>query len=236
MNFFEFIAEEVRELLAELGFRTLEEAIGHAEVLDVDRGGRPLEGGRARPPPILHVPELPEGAALHQHRRPRTTASTGRSTRRSSSCATRRSSDGTPVTLELPIRNVNRTVGTMLGAELTRRYGGAGLPDDTIVVNFTGSAGQSFGAFVPRGITLRLEGDANDYVGKGLSGGRIIVRPPERLRRSSPRRTSSPATSSSTAPPAARCSSGASSASGSACATPAPSPSSRASATTAAST
>jgi glutamate synthase (NADPH/NADH) large chain len=84
----------------------------------------------------------------------------------------------TPVTLELPIRNVNRTVGTMLGSEVTRRYGGAGLPTDTITVNFTGSAGQSFGAFLPRGITLRLDGDANDYVGKGLSGGRIIIRPP----------------------------------------------------------
>ena len=81
--------------------------------------------------------------------------------------------------LELPIRNVNRTVGTMLGYEVTRRYGGEGLPDDTIQITFTGSAGQSFGAFLPRGITLRLHGDANDYVGKGLSGGRIVVRPPE---------------------------------------------------------
>ena len=79
--------------------------------------------------------------------------------------------------LELPVRNVNRTVGTMLGAEVTRRYGGAGLPDDTIDITLTGSAGQSFGAFLPRGITLRLYGDANDYVGKGLSGGRLVVRP-----------------------------------------------------------
>jgi glutamate synthase (NADPH/NADH) large chain len=87
--------------------------------------------------------------------------------------------DGTPVMVHSPIRNVHRTVGTMLGHELTKRHGGEGLPDDTIVVNLTGSAGQSFGAFVPRGITLRLEGDANDYTGKGLSGGRIVVRPPE---------------------------------------------------------
>jgi glutamate synthase (NADPH/NADH) large chain len=85
--------------------------------------------------------------------------------------------DGTPVKLELPVRNVNRTVGTMLGAELTRRHGGGGLPDGTIELTFTGSAGQSFGAFVPRGITMRLHGDANDYVGKGLSGGRLVVRP-----------------------------------------------------------
>jgi glutamate synthase (NADPH/NADH) large chain len=88
-------------------------------------------------------------------------------------------SAGTPVQFEIPIRNVNRTVGTMLGHEVTKRHRGAGLPDNTIDITFTGSAGQSFGAFVPRGVTLRLVGDANDYVGKGLSGGRIIVRPPE---------------------------------------------------------
>jgi glutamate synthase (ferredoxin) len=85
---------------------------------------------------------------------------------------------GEPVELDLPIRNVNRTVGTILGSELTRRHGGNGLADDTIKLHFTGSAGQSFGAFVPRGITLTLEGDSNDYVGKGLSGGKIIVYPP----------------------------------------------------------
>jgi glutamate synthase (NADPH/NADH) large chain len=85
--------------------------------------------------------------------------------------------EGLPVRLELPIRNVNRTVGTMLGYEVTRRWGGEGLPADTITVSFTGSAGQSFGAFVPRGITLRLAGDANDYLGKGLSGGRLVVAP-----------------------------------------------------------
>jgi glutamate synthase (NADPH/NADH) large chain len=86
-------------------------------------------------------------------------------------------SEGTPVRAELAVRNVNRTVGTMLGAELTRRHGGGGLPEGTIELTFTGSAGQSFGAFLPRGITLRLHGDANDYVGKGLSGGRVVVRP-----------------------------------------------------------
>jgi glutamate synthase (NADPH/NADH) large chain len=84
---------------------------------------------------------------------------------------------GAPVRFSRGIRNVNRTVGTMLGNAVTRKWGGAGLPDDTISIDFTGSAGQSFGAFVPKGITLRLEGDANDYVGKGLSGGRIVVRP-----------------------------------------------------------
>jgi glutamate synthase (NADPH/NADH) large chain len=85
--------------------------------------------------------------------------------------------DASPVRLELPIRNVNRTVGTMLGHEVTLRYGEEGLPEGTIDVTFTGSAGQSFGAFLPRGVTLRLIGDANDYVGKGLSGGRLVLRP-----------------------------------------------------------
>src|SRR5688500_9106590 len=86
---------------------------------------------------------------------------------------------GEPVRLELPIRNVNRTVGTIVGSELTRRYANTGLPDDTIDIQFTGSAGQSFGAFVPSGMTLRLEGDTNDDAGKGLSGGKIIVYPPK---------------------------------------------------------
>ena len=86
--------------------------------------------------------------------------------------------DGTPVSVTLPISNVDRTVGTLLGSEISRRYGAAGLPDDTISLTFTGSAGQSFGAFVPRGMTMRLYGDANDYFGKGLSGGRLVVRPP----------------------------------------------------------
>jgi glutamate synthase (NADPH/NADH) large chain len=85
--------------------------------------------------------------------------------------------EGRPVIIDLPVRNVNRTVGTLLGSKVTRKYGGAGLPDDTIDVRLRGSAGQSFGAFLPRGITLTLEGDANDYTGKGLSGGKIIVRP-----------------------------------------------------------
>ena len=85
--------------------------------------------------------------------------------------------DAQPVRAQVAIRNINRTVGTMLGHEVTKKFGGAGLPDDTVDITFTGSAGQSFGAFLPRGVTLRLEGDANDYVGKGLSGGRIVVRP-----------------------------------------------------------
>ncbi|RKN42358.1 glutamate synthase large subunit [Streptomyces hoynatensis] len=181
VNFFEFIAEEVRELLAALGFRTLEEAVGHAELLDV---GRAVDHWKAQGldlGPLLHVPELPEGAARH-----RTTAQDHGLAKALDNELIRLSADALaaetpeaaqPVRAQLAIRNINRTVGTMLGHAVTKKFGGQGLPDDTIDITFTGSAGQSFGAFLPRGITLRLEGDANDYVGKGLSGGRLIVRP-----------------------------------------------------------
>jgi len=175
VNFFEFIAEEVREHLAALGLRSLDEAVGRVDLLDAVAAVEHWKAAGLDLTPVLHEPE---GAAGPRH------------------CVTAQDhgldkaldntliqlaegalADGLPVHLELPIRNVNRTVGTMLGYEVTRRWGGEGLPPDTITVSFTGSAGQSFGAFVPRGITLRLEGDANDYLGKGLSGGRIIAYP-----------------------------------------------------------
>ena len=183
VNFFEFIAEEVREHLAALGFRT-------------HRGGH-----------------RPRRAARHRRGRRRTGRPPGSTSRRSCTCpscpraprctapreqdhgldkaldnrlidagAAGAPQDGEPVRAQLAIRNVNRTVGTMLGHEVTKRYGGEGLPDGTIDLTFTGSAGQSFGAFLPRGITLRLEGDANDYVGKGLSGGRHRGPPAPRRR------------------------------------------------------
>ncbi|MGI9603123.1 MAG: glutamate synthase-related protein, partial [Acidimicrobiales bacterium] len=176
VNFFEFIAEEVRELLAELGFRTLAEAIGHVECLDTSAAIDHWKASGLDLTPILYQPELPADAELHQ-----TTGQDHGLDRALDNqiieLAAPALEDAQPVTLDLAIRNVNRTVGTMLGYELTKRYGGAGLPDDTVVINFTGSAGNSFGAFVPNGVTLRLVGDANDYTGKGLSGGRIIVRP-----------------------------------------------------------
>jgi glutamate synthase (NADPH/NADH) large chain len=178
VNFFEYIAEEVRELLAELGFRSLGEAIGRADVLDFARAVDHWKAAGLDLSPILHMPSLPEGASRHQT----TTQDHGLDQALDQTLIQLSEgalADAQPVHLELPIRNVNRTVGTMLGSEVTRRYGGAGLPDDTITVDFTGSAGQSFGAFLPKGITLRLHGDANDYVGKGLSGGRLVVRPPE---------------------------------------------------------
>jgi glutamate synthase (NADPH/NADH) large chain len=176
VNFFEFIAEEVREYLAALGCRTLEEAVGQAELLDTTEAVGHWKAAGLDLSPVLHVPELPAGAARSR----RTVQDHGLEQALDNTLiqlAEGALADGSPVTLDLPVRNVNRTVGTMLGYEVTRRWGGAGLPDDTISVRFTGSAGQSFGAFLPRGVTLRLSGDANDYLGKGLSGGRVIVAP-----------------------------------------------------------
>ncbi|MEU6152011.1 glutamate synthase large subunit [Actinosynnema sp. NPDC047251] len=176
VNFFEFVAQEVRELLAQLGFRTLAEAVGHAELLDTKDAVDHWKANGLDLSPIFHVPELPEGAARHQT----TTQEHGLDKALDNTLiqlAEGAIASGDRVRLELPVRNVNRTVGTMLGSAVTKRWGGAGLPDDTIDITFTGTAGQSFGAFLPRGITLRLIGDGNDYVGKGLSGGRITVRP-----------------------------------------------------------
>jgi glutamate synthase (NADPH/NADH) large chain len=176
VNFFEFIAEEVRELLASLGFRTLDEAIGQVELIDSKQAVDHWKASGLDLSPILYMPEIAEGAS----RRCISTQDHGLDLaldneliRQAAPALDRRER----VEIASPIRNVNRTVGTMLGAELTRRFGGEGLPDDTITIAFEGSAGQSFGAFLPKGITLRLEGDANDYTGKGLSGGRIVVRP-----------------------------------------------------------
>ncbi|WP_420033146.1 glutamate synthase large subunit [Streptomyces sp. cg28] len=181
VNFFEFIAEEVREILAELGFRTIEEAVGHAELLDTERAVNHWKAQGLDLEPLFYVPELPDGAVRHQL----ITQDHGLEKAldneliklAADALAANDQTDAQPVRAQVAIRNINRTVGTMLGHEVTKKFGGAGLPDDTIDITFTGSAGQSFGAFVPRGVTLRLEGDANDYVGKGLSGGRIVVRP-----------------------------------------------------------
>jgi len=176
-TFFEYIAEEVREHLAALGFRSLDEAIGHVEMIDTRKAVDHWKAKGLDLSPILHQPESP----FEQDLRCTGTQDHGLDKALDQELIRQAApalESGERVEIELPIRNVNRTVGTLLGHEVTKRYRGAGLPDDTIHVHFTGSAGQSFGAFVPRGITLDLEGDANDYVGKGLSGGRIIVRPP----------------------------------------------------------
>jgi glutamate synthase (NADPH) large chain len=176
VNFFEFIAEEVRELLASLGFRSIGEVIGHPELVDLTPAVDHWKAHGLDLSPILAVPDLPEGAARQRI----TSQDHGLEAvldRRLIEAAKPALEDSVPVTGAWPIHNTDRTTGTLLGSELTRRYGSAGLPDDTIDLTFTGSAGQSFGAFLPRGITLRLIGDANDYVGKGLSGGRLVVRP-----------------------------------------------------------
>jgi glutamate synthase (NADPH) large chain len=175
-NFFRYIAQEVREYMAELGFRTMDEMIGHVERLDYQPAIDHWKAKGLDFSAILHQPEvaydtLPRCVRKQDHGLERALDH-----ELITKCA-EALEHRTPVALKMPIRNVNRTVGTMLGHELTRRYGSAGLPDDTIQLHFTGSAGQSFGAFVPKGITLTLEGDSNDYLGKGLSGGKLVVYP-----------------------------------------------------------
>ena len=176
VNFMRFVAEEVREHLARLGFRTLAEAVGHAELLDTDDAVRHWKTEGLDLSPIFHSPELPQGASRHRTRAQDHGLEKALDNTLIQLCEGALRS-GDKVRLDLPVRNVNRTVGTMLGHHLTRRWGGEGLPDDTIDVTLTGSAGQSFGAFVPKGITLRLVGDTNDFFGKGLSGGRLTLRP-----------------------------------------------------------
>ncbi|MNI37284.1 Ferredoxin-dependent glutamate synthase 1 [compost metagenome] len=178
VNFMHFIAQDVRELMAELGFRTIEEMVGRTDILETNQAVSHWKAKGIDLSPLLYQPEMGEDV--------------GRYCQMEQDHGLDRSLDRTQL-LEickpaldnqeyvhaiLPIHNVNRVVGTILGSEVTRRYGLEGLPNDTIRIHFNGSAGQSFGAFVPKGITLSLEGDSNDYVGKGLSGGKIIIFPP----------------------------------------------------------
>jgi glutamate synthase (NADPH/NADH) large chain len=176
VTFFEFLAEQVRGYLAELGFRSIEEAVGHAELLDTRPAEDHWKAAGLDLSPMLKVPDLPADAPRRRVRAQDHGLDVALDQTLVQLCEGALL-DASPVRLELPVRNVNRTVGTMLGSMVTRRFGGEGLPDGTIDLTFTGSAGQSFGAFLPRGVTMRLFGDANDYVGKGLSGGRIVVRP-----------------------------------------------------------
>jgi glutamate synthase (ferredoxin) len=177
-NFFRYIAEEVREHMARLGFRTMDEMIGRIDRVDVTPA---VDHWKARGldfSAILHRPAVgPEVAVRKVVEQDHGLDRSLDMTILLPMCrpALERQE---PVDIRLPIRNVNRTVGTILGSEITARYGAEGLRDDTIRIHFTGSAGQSFGAFLPRGVTLTLEGDANDYIGKGLSGGKLIVYPP----------------------------------------------------------
>jgi glutamate synthase (ferredoxin) len=178
VNFFRFVAQEVREHMAALGFRTMGEMIGRVDRLDFRPALEHWKACGLDLSSILYQPDMPPDVARRSVRPQehglersldQTTLIPG---------CQKAIEHGTPVEMRLPIRNIHRTVGTTLGYEVTRRWGGQGLADDTIRIHFTGSAGQSFGAFVPRGIALTLEGDANDYWGKGLSGGRLVVFPP----------------------------------------------------------
>jgi glutamate synthase (ferredoxin) len=179
VNFMRFIATEVREIMAQLGFRKLTDMVGRADLLEPKDA---IEHWKARGldfTNILHQPKMPDGVGRYcQIPQDHGLDKAFDNTTLLEICrpALQR---GEKVAATLPIKNVNRVVGTIVGSEVTRRYGEAGLPDDTISIHFQGSAGQSFGAFLPRGMSFVLEGDANDYVGKGLSGGKIIVYPPE---------------------------------------------------------
>ncbi|MBV5242149.1 MULTISPECIES: glutamate synthase large subunit [Mycolicibacterium] len=176
-NFFMFIAEEVRELMAELGFRTVNEMVGQVGALDTTQAAEHWKAHKLDLTPVLHEPD---SAFMNQdlYCSSRQDHGLDKALDQQLITQSREAIDnGTPVRFSTTIANVNRTVGTMLGHEVTKAYGGQGLPDGTIDITFEGSAGNSFGAFLPKGITLRVYGDANDYVGKGLSGGRVVVRP-----------------------------------------------------------
>ena len=181
MNFFRYIAEEVREHMARLGFRTMDEMIGRADCLDMQPAldhwkAKGLDYAR-----ILAPPRAQPGDALRQVRAQDHGVECSLDATQLIPQALPAIERSQPVELALPIRNLNRAVGATLGYEISRRHGAAGLPEGSLHVRFTGSAGQSFGAFLPRGVSFALEGDANDYAGKGLSGGRIAVFPPPQV-------------------------------------------------------
>ncbi len=177
INFFFFVAEEVRELMAELGYRTFDEMVGQMQMLDrreliAHAKAKGLDFSK-----LFTKPDVPADVAIY-HRERQDHKIHDIIDRKLIAQAQPALESGVPVAIALPIRNTDRTTGAMLSGEIAKRYGHEGLPPDTIVARFSGTAGQSFGAFLARGITFELEGDANDYVGKGLSGGRLVVRPP----------------------------------------------------------
>lgn len=180
VNFMTFIAQEVRELMAELGFRSLEEMVGRTDVLETANAENHWKAKGLNLAPLLHQPEVPADYGTYCQMEQDHGLDRSLDMKELLSVCKPALENKENVHAIMPIKNVNRVVGTILGSEVTRRYGLEGLPHDTIRLHFNGSAGQSFGAFVPKGITLSLEGDANDYVGKGLSGGKIVIFPPER--------------------------------------------------------
>ena len=178
INFFFFIAEQVRELMAKIGFRTVDEMVGRVDKLESRPATDHWKASGIDLSEILYVPAVPE--RVKRRCTQKQDHGLDEVLDRELIVRAREALDRLdPIQVSSPIRNVHRSVGAMLGGEIARRYGSAGLPDETIRLHFTGSAGQSFGAFVPRGVTLTLEGEANDYVGKGLSGGRVVIFPPK---------------------------------------------------------
>ncbi len=177
INYFFFVAEEVRELMAEMGYRTFNEMIGQMQMLDRIKVLAHAKANGLDFSKLFTKPDMPANVAIYNCEKQdhKIHDIIDRKLIAQSKAAIE---NGTPVQVSFPIKNVDRTVGAMLSGEIAKRYGHEGLPADTIVAKFTGTAGQSFGAFLARGVTFELEGDANDYVGKGLSGGRIVVRPP----------------------------------------------------------
>jgi len=179
VNFMTFVAQELREIMARLGLRTVDEMVGRSDLLEPRRAVVHWKSKGIDLTPILHRPDVgPEVGRFCSEQQDHNLEASLDLTRLLEVCqpAVMR---GEPVRASFKIRNTNRVVATILGNEITRNHGPAGLPDDTVRLSFTGTAGQSFGAFIPPGVTLELEGDANDYLGKGLSGGRIIVFPPD---------------------------------------------------------
>ncbi|MHA6332173.1 glutamate synthase large subunit [Qipengyuania sp. CAU 1752] len=178
INYFFFVAEELRQIMADMGFRTVEDMIGRVDRLDMRRAQRHWKASGVDLARLLHQVDLPEGASLRHVEEQDHGLGAAMDNELIAACKPALV-DGKPVVLEREIRNVHRTVGAMLSGEIARGYGHEGLAPDSIRVNLNGVAGQSFGAWLAHGVTLDLTGDANDYVGKGLSGGRIIVRQPE---------------------------------------------------------
>ena len=177
-NFFRYIAEEVREYMAQLGFRTVDEMIGQVDRLDVKRAVDHWKAHGLDFTDILCKPEAAPGIGVYCSTKQNHGLEKSLDVTTLAPLCEEAIERRKPVNIILPIQNTNRTVGTILGYHITKRYGAQGLPEDTIRIHFNGSAGMSFGAFVPQGVTMTLEGDANDYLGKGLSGGKIIVYPP----------------------------------------------------------
>src|SRR6185436_5800408 len=178
INFMFFIAEELREIMAQLGFRTLNEMVGRIDKLEPRQAIEHWKASGIDLSALLQEPNVPEGVGRYCQIEQDHGLDKVLDVTTLLKLAQPALDSGEKVKTTLKIRNTNRVAGTMVGSEVTRRFGPEGLPEDTIHFHFQGSAGQSFGAYVPRGMTLELEGDGNDYFGKGLSGGKIIVYPP----------------------------------------------------------